>query len=83
VAAWCRDSLMSQHEFFRSLLGLTLSRPDLALAQPANEFVRDTAIQRFEFTFELFGKCLQAYAEESGVEPFRRVTVSGRPFNWA
>ncbi|MBY0247235.1 MAG: nucleotidyltransferase substrate binding protein [Nitrospiraceae bacterium] len=52
------------------LLGLALSRLDLALAQPANEFVRDSAIQRFEFTFELFWKSLKAYAEESGLEAF-------------
>jgi hypothetical protein len=38
------------------LLGLALSRMDRALAQPANEFVRDSAIQRFEFSFEVFGK---------------------------
>jgi nucleotidyltransferase substrate binding protein (TIGR01987 family) len=52
------------------LLGLALARLDLALAQPANEFVRDLAIQRFEFTFELFWKSLKAYAEESGLEAF-------------
>lgn len=32
------------------LLGTALSRLDLALAQPVNEFVRASAIQRFEFT---------------------------------
>jgi nucleotidyltransferase substrate binding protein (TIGR01987 family) len=52
------------------LLGTALSRLDLALAQPVNEFVRDSAIQRFEFTFELFWKSLKAYAEESGLEAF-------------
>lgn len=52
------------------LLGLALSRLDHALAQPVNEFVRDSAIQRFEFTFELFWKSLKAYAEESGLEAF-------------
>jgi nucleotidyltransferase substrate binding protein (TIGR01987 family) len=52
------------------LLGTALLRPDLALAQPVNEFVRDSAIQRFEFTFELFWKSLKAYAEESGLEAF-------------
>ncbi|NOU09437.1 MAG: nucleotidyltransferase [Nitrospira sp.] len=52
------------------LLGLALSRLDFALAQPVNEFVRDSAIQRFEFTFELFWKSLKAYAEESGLEAF-------------
>lgn len=52
------------------LLGLALGRLDHALAQPVNEFVRDSAIQRFEFTFELFWKSLKAYAEESGLEAF-------------
>lgn len=52
------------------LLSRALSRLDLALAQPVNEFVRDSAIQRFEFTFELFWKSLKAYAEESGLEAF-------------
>jgi nucleotidyltransferase substrate binding protein (TIGR01987 family) len=52
------------------LLNTALSRLDVALAQPVNEFVRDSAIQRFEFTFELFRKSLKAYAEESGVEVF-------------
>jgi hypothetical protein len=36
------------------LLNTALSRLDLALAQPVNEFVRDSSIHRFEFTFELF-----------------------------
>jgi nucleotidyltransferase substrate binding protein (TIGR01987 family) len=52
------------------LLSTALSRLDLALAQPVNEFVRDSAIQRFEFTFELFWKSSKAYAEESGLEAF-------------
>jgi nucleotidyltransferase substrate binding protein (TIGR01987 family) len=52
------------------LLSTALSRLDLALAQPVNEFVRDSAIQRFEFTFELFWKSLKGYAEESGLEAF-------------
>ena len=49
------------------LLDTALTRLEGALAQPVNEFVRDSAIQRFEFTFELFWKSLKAYAEESGV----------------
>lgn len=57
------------HNLLR-LLGIALTRLEGALAQPINEFVRDSAIQRFEFTFELFWKSLKAYAEESGVEAY-------------
>ena len=52
------------------LLGIALTRLEGALAQPVNEFVRDSAIQRFEFTFELLWKSLKGYAEESGVEVY-------------
>jgi nucleotidyltransferase substrate binding protein (TIGR01987 family) len=57
------------HNLLR-LLDTALRRLEGALAQPVNEFVRDSAIQRFEFTFELFWKSLKAYAEESGVEVY-------------
>jgi nucleotidyltransferase substrate binding protein (TIGR01987 family) len=57
------------HNLLR-LLDAALIRFEGALTQPVNEFVRDSAIQRFEFTFELFWKSLKAYAEESGVEAF-------------
>jgi len=52
------------------VLDAALTRLEAALVQPVNEFVRDSAIQRFEFTFELFWKSLKAYAEESGVEVY-------------
>lgn len=39
-----------------------------ALKQPKNEFIRDSAIQRFEFTFELCWKTLQAFLEIEGLE---------------
>ncbi len=52
------------------LLETAVSRLEKALAQPVNEFVRDSAIQRFEFTFELLWKSLKTYAEEAGVEAF-------------
>lgn len=52
------------------LLETALSRLEKALAQPLDEFVRDSAIQRFEFTFELLWKSLKTYAEEAGVEVF-------------
>lgn len=54
------------HNLLR-LLDAALLRLEGALAQPVNEFVRDSAIQRFEFTFELFWKSLKAYAEQAGV----------------
>ena len=52
------------------VLDAALTRFEGALAQPVNEFVRDSAIQRFEFTFELFWESLKAYAEESGLEAY-------------
>ncbi|MGH2568093.1 MAG: HI0074 family nucleotidyltransferase substrate-binding subunit, partial [Bacteroidota bacterium] len=45
-----------------------LSRLRRSLAQRRNEFVRDSAIKRFEFTFELFWKCLQTYCAFQGIE---------------
>jgi nucleotidyltransferase substrate binding protein (TIGR01987 family) len=45
-----------------------LSRLRKALVQRKDEFVRDSAIKRFEFTFELFWKCLQAYCAFHGIE---------------
>lgn len=39
-----------------------------AIAQPENDMVRDSAIQRFEFSFELTWKTLQLYLEHQGLE---------------
>ena len=39
-------------------------RLEEALAQEKNEFIRDSAIQRFEFTIELAWKTVKAYLEE-------------------
>ncbi|MDX1655575.1 MAG: nucleotidyltransferase substrate binding protein [Candidatus Competibacteraceae bacterium] len=39
-----------------------------ALAQPKDEFIRDAAIQRFEFTFELTWKVLKLFLEYQGIE---------------
>ena len=37
------------------------------LKQEKNEYIRDSAIQRFEFTFELVWKTLKAYLREQGI----------------
>ena len=50
---------------FQKALGQML----IALKQPKDEFVRDSAIQRFEFTFELFWKLLKEYALMHGLDP--------------
>lgn len=39
-----------------------------ALDQPKNEFIRDSAIQRFEFTYELAWRVLKRYLAAQGVE---------------
>lgn len=38
-----------------------------ALRQEKNEFIRDSAILRFEFTFELIWKTLKVYLAEQGI----------------
>ena len=45
-----------------------LQRLDAALAQPKTEWTRDSAIQRFEFTFELAWKAVAVVARAQGVE---------------
>ncbi|MEK6804447.1 MAG: HI0074 family nucleotidyltransferase substrate-binding subunit [Nitrospirota bacterium] len=52
------------------LLDTAIGRLEKALARPVDEFVRDSAIQRFVLTFELLWKSLKTYAEEAGVEVF-------------
>ncbi len=44
-----------------------LSRLIEALAAPKNDLVRDSVIQRFEFTVELSWKLLQRFLKSSGV----------------
>jgi nucleotidyltransferase substrate binding protein (TIGR01987 family) len=47
-----------------------LDRLSEALALPKNDIIRDSVIQRFEFTVELSWKVLQRYIKASGiVEP--------------
>lgn len=47
-----------------------LGRLDAALAQPKSEWTRDSAIQRFEFTFELAWKLTALLAREEGLDAY-------------
>ena len=47
---------LKQQAFERALIQL-----EKVLAQPVSEYIRDAAIQRIEFTYELAWKTLQAY----------------------
>jgi nucleotidyltransferase substrate binding protein (TIGR01987 family) len=48
----------------RADLAATITRLDEALALPKDSIVRDSAIQRFEISFELCWKYLKAFLEE-------------------
>jgi nucleotidyltransferase substrate binding protein (TIGR01987 family) len=47
-----------------------LARLEDALRQPRNEYLRDSCIQRFEFSFELLWKSLKAYSDDAGLPTF-------------
>jgi len=49
-------------------LGRALVRLRSAVEQPKTEWTRDSAIQRFEFTFELAWKAVARVAREEGIE---------------
>lgn len=56
---------------FKSLLvayDRAIGRLSEALAQPKNEFLRDSAIQRFEFTFEFAWKVMKGFLSLHGLE---------------
>lgn len=45
-----------------------LRRFEEVMKEEENEFIRDSAIQRFEFTYELSWKTIKAYLEEKGIK---------------
>jgi nucleotidyltransferase substrate binding protein (TIGR01987 family) len=49
-------------------LGRALVRLRSAVEQPKTEWTRDSAIQRFEFTFELAWRAVARLAREEGIE---------------
>ena len=56
---------------FRSLVDTyerAVGRQSEALDQPQNSFLRDSAIQRFEFTFEFAWKVLKEFLSLQGLE---------------
>lgn len=44
-----------------------VDRLSRALEQDKNEYIRDSAIQRFEFTFELAWKTMKTFLNEQGI----------------
>lgn len=51
------------HEAFKE----AIQRLDESLKQPKNEFMRDSAIKRFELVFDLSWKSMKAFLEDKGV----------------
>ncbi|MCX5751163.1 MAG: nucleotidyltransferase substrate binding protein [Candidatus Saganbacteria bacterium] len=45
-----------------------LARFEEVMREKKNDIIRDSAIQRFEFTFELAWKTIKAYLKEKGAE---------------
>ena len=45
-----------------------VSRLEESIAEPESDLIRDSVIQRFEFSFELAWKTLQLYLEHQGLD---------------
>jgi Nucleotidyltransferase substrate binding protein like len=58
------------------------ARLEEVAALPQTDIVRDAAIQRFEFTFELVWKTLQLYLEHEGLESGGPRAVLKRTLVW-
>ena len=56
---------MSKYTAIKNQFEKALIKLEKALNASKNEFVRDSAIQRFEFTLDLSWKMLKAYIEET------------------
>jgi nucleotidyltransferase substrate binding protein (TIGR01987 family) len=59
---------MAELKLKSAQLKQALSSWEKALKAKFNDLNRDAAIQRFEFTYELFWKVLQIYLREQGLE---------------
>src|SRR3990172_7469805 len=66
---------MPEQRLDLSPLRMALASLDLALAPPKNEFIRDSVIQRFEYTYELSWKHLKRHLEaDEGVANIDQLT---------
>ena len=63
-----RTLLLRKADLLLGDFGKAVLRLTDALGQPESEFIRDAAIQRFEFCFELAWKSVQAVARLEGQE---------------
>ena len=59
---------MSENKEVFLQYGRSLDRLKAVLDQPENEFIRDSAIKRFEFCFELAWKSIQVACRRLGLE---------------
>lgn len=57
---------MSKLEAVLDQFQKAVNRLDAVLTQEKNEFIRDSAVKRFEFTFDLSWKAIKAFLEENG-----------------
>lgn len=58
--------MKSKYSELKEQLNKAYIRFEEAMQKPMDAFMRDSAIQRFEFTFELVWKTLKAHLEEKG-----------------
>jgi nucleotidyltransferase substrate binding protein (TIGR01987 family) len=59
---------MTKYESILQQFRQTLKRFDEVLRQPKTEFIRDSAIKRFEIVFDLGWKTLKAFLEARGTK---------------
>lgn len=60
-----------------------LGRLREVVAEPETAIIRDAAIKRFEFTFELAWKAIQRYLRDEGITCRPRRAACARRLPWA
>ncbi len=60
----------NKQEIQKEQLITACARLEDALAQEKNSYLMDSAIQRFEFTFELLWKTLKTYLADQGIKVY-------------